>query len=133
MPPHDPLELVEDPRLKRLFERARDVLRDRSITRFCFLGLGLDPLTTKPELLFCITSDWDQITSFGALPMTPNIEGKIAAIPLSKFHLKSQAMQVLGNRWMLPAGAACLHLCHAQFEVLFDHLGVADSQAVNLA
>lgn len=93
------------------------------------LGLGLDPVTTKPELLCAIVLnlaqfrmtcdtvfDWERETG------SVNKEGKVKWRPLSQESLRSLANNGIAGKPTLPAGAACMLLAADRLEVLLDHV-----------
>ncbi len=69
-----------------------------------YLGLGFDPLTTKPEILTVVVLDCSKVRFGSSVYQTPNWEGQVERIPLSKENLIKYGQHVSS---MLPAGAAC--------------------------
>lgn len=90
--------------------------------RFYLLGVGLDPVTTKPEILVAIVIDWRKAARrwrHGDIPFGHkfNEEGKASPRPLSREELRIWALappQKLDDTDQmvstLPAGAACMLL-----------------------
>ena len=82
-----------------------------------YLGMGFDPLTTKPEVLVSIVIDWKAITrakpSLSKGNFIQSIEqnyegGTVHPVPLSPENLLREAKQGRFGKPVLPAGAACM-------------------------
>lgn len=92
--------------------KGMEVLTDPKLTELHLLGLGLDPLTTKPEILFLMVTDWQQLTGLDPLTGRKRLEprwgpeGKPSFVELSRKALADPA----GRDDTLPAGQACLRL-----------------------
>lgn len=71
--------------------------------KFFYLGCGLDPVSTKPELLCCLVLDLRDKQRFESVS---NFEGKAHSISLSSDHLREWSER----EDVLPAGQACLRL-----------------------
>lgn len=83
-----------------------------SNAKFFFLGLGLDPLTTKPEILTCIVIDGSKVGSEINLDFKDNFEGEHFIVPFTKEDIR----KYLQDENTLPAGAACLAIIEKQYE-----------------
>jgi hypothetical protein len=92
-----------------------DKLYDAKVSRIYLTGLGLDPLNTKPELLFVLVTDWQELIERTAFKPSPNLEGRVQFIKLTSADRLLEESK--GNK-MLAAGAACLRLGHLHFGVL---------------
>ena len=77
-----------------------------------FLGLGLDPLTTKPEILTCIVIDGSKVGREINLNFKDNFEGEHFIVPFTKEGIR----KYLQHENTLPAGAACLAIIEKQYE-----------------
>lgn len=77
-----------------------------------FLGLGLDPLTTKPEILTCIAIDGSKVGREINLNFKDNYEGEHFMVPFTKEGIR----KYLQHENTLPAGAACLAIVEKQYE-----------------
>ncbi|MGE5565445.1 MAG: hypothetical protein ACM3YN_04705 [Parcubacteria group bacterium] len=104
-----------DPMAEEPYASALKVFRDKRHTRIYFLGLGLDPVTTKPELLFVAISSWRRLVEANGLKLSPNGEGKVKMLALSKERLAQEA----ATSDMLAAGAACMSLAAEHYDALF--------------
>jgi hypothetical protein len=86
------------------------------------LGLGLDPLTLKPELLVAIVVDWNRVISReGAieLKIEANYEGKALPWDLGqRSRLAAILAQPPGGKPWLPAGAAAVQLALRHYDAL---------------
>lgn len=96
---------------RKLFDRGR----------LYFMGLGIDPLTTKPELLTCLLIDdssSDNNEADGSLweKLEDNFEGKRFMVPFSDSNLE----RYINDEKMLPTGAACLILAKEHFSKLLQ-------------
>ncbi|MFC3713970.1 hypothetical protein ACFOMD_15460 [Sphingoaurantiacus capsulatus] len=84
-------------------------LRNPQIARFYLTGLGLDPLTTKPEILAVGVLDMAALRRRTSARMVRgNFEGVMHPIKLTKDALREQALSEAIQPPMLPAGAAAL-------------------------
>jgi hypothetical protein len=84
--------------------------------RLFYFGLGLDPLTTKPEILTCVVIRMEELSSLGlSIENIPgNHEGKIVRAKLKK----NELFDLAKHEQMLPAGASCLMLAGQHFQTL---------------
>lgn len=101
-------DFMELPELKKLAASFED-----GSTTLWHMGFGLDPATTKPELLCLMILDAKAvgITSYDEF-FKENWEGKYFPVMWNKKAIKAWAAE----ERMLPAGAACLELAHTKFE-----------------
>jgi hypothetical protein len=118
-------DFFDDPSVKLA---VNNIFRDRKIARVFFLGLGLDPATTKPEILVSIVIDWQKVLrkdwtgfmptrrnkrgetimdNFG-LYLEANYEGTIRRPDLTREALMAEKIHPYDGKTVLPAGAACL-------------------------
>lgn len=89
--------------------------------QFYLLGIGLDPLTTKPEVLVAIVVDWPKARMAGGkgdLAMPGNYEGKAIPKDLSRKALKEILEHPHPNKPWLPAGRACIELALQHYDLL---------------
>jgi hypothetical protein len=108
---------------------------DDPSARIYLLGFGLDPVTTKPEVLVCIVIDWARVRRRIARPkLRFNWEVRSRAadkprhrwVTLSRAELMRQAkgrVQALENGVLLdtfPAAAACMQLTAAHLDEILD-------------
>ena len=108
---------------------------DDPSARIYLLGFGLDPVTTKPEVLVCIVIDWARVRRRLARPkLRFNWEVRSRAnkprhrwVTLSRAELMRQAqgrVQALENGVLLdtfPAAAACMQLTAVHLDdILYD-------------
>jgi hypothetical protein len=78
--------------------------------------MGLDPLTTKPEILVAMVIDWKVVSEGnGKLNskyfkeiIEQNYEGDVRDIPLSRERLFEEATRTRAAGSILPARQACL-------------------------
>lgn len=90
-----------------------DLLVKRSLGRAYYLGMGLDCLTAKPEILTALVFDKEAVDVFlRGCKFKDNFEGEHAA---AEFSEEALGMYIKDNK-MLPAGAACLYLVKKNFE-----------------
>ncbi|RME95762.1 MAG: hypothetical protein D6773_18065, partial [Alphaproteobacteria bacterium] len=86
-----------------------------------FLGMGFDPLTTKPEILVSIVVDWERVAFAPDNPrlghqsfekdMEKNFEGgEVHFEEATSDNLKKEAIEGRNGKPALPAGAACMLL-----------------------
>ncbi|UAB91545.1 hypothetical protein I5192_20130 (plasmid) [Ruegeria sp. SCSIO 43209] len=96
---------------------VRTIFKTPGCAEIYYLGMGFDPLTTKPEVLVSIIIDWKAITR--ARPalskgnfiksIEQNYEGgTVHPVPLSPENLVREAKQGRYGKPVLPAGAACM-------------------------
>ena len=76
-----------------------------------FLGLGFDPLSTKPGLLSALVIDASRIPE-PALEFIHNWEGKLLPEPLKDLERRSRDFR------LIPDGATCLRLAHRHLDFL---------------
>jgi hypothetical protein len=92
--------------LKRKSIRKYHYLITQNRAKVFYLGIGLDCLTLKPEILTAIIfklKDFDEL--FGGVNLKPNNEGIPYAVDLTRDNLKSYSKDIT----MLPAGAGCMY------------------------
>lgn len=117
------------PEFKTLFIPSPDGER---IAKIFLLGVGIDPVTTKVEVLIAIVMDWRAARAqIDKLELIPNYEGKVKRIRFlpsiaeRKEQLQKEAMGFIHAPWgaslpALPAGAACFQLAAAHYETLME-------------
>ncbi len=99
------------------------------VAKVYLLGAGIDPVTTKVEILISIVVDWCAARAkISDLRLKPNYEGKVKPIRFKRFTLerkeqlraqaKDQQSTTLGSLPVLPAGAACFQLAAEHYEAL---------------
>jgi hypothetical protein len=106
-------DFIEHPEIKPLI----DTFFRRPAAKIFLLGVGLDPVTTKPEILAAIVVDWQKIETTAELHIETNYEGTAKYIDLSYDELITQA-EMPRSKPMLPAGKAALLLAADHFDVL---------------
>ena len=98
------------------------IFRKDGVAALFFLGVGFDPLTTKPEILVAIVIDWarvmkdprtwdvvlDRDQRSKGLKILGNYEGKIRYCELTEENLEQEAVHSFRGHPVLPAGKACL-------------------------
>lgn len=95
------------------------VFRETGVAKAHLLGIGLDPVTTKPEVLVALVVDWQKFQQKVAnFPIKQNYEGKIEYCDLTRDRLLVEAQGGAEGKPVQPAGAACLLLAHKFFESL---------------
>jgi len=102
----------EDPELQRLKE-----LFDMPAIRLFFLGIALDCVTTKPEILTVLLVNRENLKSIRGKPIS-NWEGHHESVSFSKEQLR----EWMSHDVMLPAGAGCLALAHRHFDEITEEL-----------
>jgi len=117
------------PEFKTLFLPAAD---GGIIAKIFLMGAGIDPVTTKVEVLIAIVVDWRAARSrIAKLELVPNYEGKVRRVRFlsstseRKEQLRHEAMGFIHAPWgvplpALPAGAACFQLAAAHYETLME-------------
>jgi hypothetical protein len=92
-----------------------DALDDGKLAKLFFLGIGIDPLNTKPEILTCLILDYTKLSQKGFRIRQPGSwEGTVGEANLSKPQLERHGR--LQN--MAPGGAACLLLAAESLDVM---------------
>lgn len=110
-------DFIEHPEIKPLID---NVFRGLAAKIF-LLGVGLDPVTTKPEILAAIVVDWQRLNTATTLHIEENYEGDAIYIDLSREELVTQA-EMPRSKPMLPAGRAALLLAAAKFDALMNSI-----------
>lgn len=97
---------------------VNQIFRKPKVAKVFYLGIGFDPVTTKPEILVCIvvnwravsSMDWREVTgqSFQGLKIVGNYEGEIKFREFTRERLLAEATRPHDKGSVLPAGAACL-------------------------
>lgn len=82
------------------------------------LGLGLDPVTTKPEILVAIVADWARASTKIVLRIDENYEGEAKFHDLTRENLLDQAEMPRRKKPLLPAAKACLLLAAEHYKIL---------------
>lgn len=89
------------------------------------LGVGLDPVTTKPEILVAIVVDWRaasnkylQRSHALSLKVEENYEGEVSFIDLTRDNLLREASRPRRGTTVLPAGAACMLMAARHYDAL---------------
>lgn len=122
-------------------QRAVDAIFLSGRAKVFLLGVGLDPLTTKPEILVAIVVDWwavvkdrrleryvtersedDGRDKFIPLKIKENYEGVVRFPPLSRESLEREAAFPHDKKPVLPAGAACLRRAAMHYEFLIKQV-----------
>jgi hypothetical protein len=96
--------------------------RDAGRAKVNYLGIGLDPLTWKPEILMVTVFDADVFDSIFASIVKENDEGKLifrddrttAGIPFTEDNVDHR----IRHGRMLTAGKACLYLAWRHRQIL---------------
>lgn len=89
--------------------------------QFYLLGVGLDPLTTKPEFLVAIVVDWPKAQRAGGsdvLKIEANYEGTAIPHDLSREALREILDNPPWGKPWLPAGRACIELAIQNYDYL---------------
>lgn len=89
--------------------------------RFFFMGVGLDPVTTKPEVLVAIVVDWPKAQMAGgkeALAIKSNYEGSARPMDLTRAALQEFLDHPHPPKPWLPAGRACIELALRHYDFL---------------
>lgn len=110
-------DFIEHPEIKPLIDK---VFR-KPAAKIFLLGVGLDPVTTKPEILAAIVVDWQKIDTAAELHIETNYEGTAKYIDLSRDELVTQA-EMPRSKPMLPAGKAALLLAAKHFDFLMNSI-----------
>ena len=90
------------------------------------LGVGLDPVTTKPEVLIAIVANWRKALAGGVSRLNFNWEGQGDWVELSAENLQREARGNIrtssaGVRLpTLPAGAACMQIAARHLDFLIS-------------
>ncbi|MFC1864966.1 hypothetical protein ACFLYG_03985 [Chloroflexota bacterium] len=84
----------------------------KGLIKVYFLGIGLDCLTTKPEILTALVLERETVDSFLWNEFKDCFEGQHFEVEFSKEQLK----RFLEDERIAPAGAACLWLTEKNFE-----------------
>jgi hypothetical protein len=95
-----------------------DVFFRNGAAKVYLLGGGLDPVTTKCEILFAVVVDWAKAATKMQLRFEENYEGRIRLIDLSREKLRSEAARPMGNKPFVPSGKACLLLAAKHYNFL---------------
>lgn len=93
-------DFVSDPRLNWIIFGLYS-----GAVKIYYFGLGLDPLTLKPEILTCLVINATMFPDF-AVSIRNNFEGRSFQVELTDEQLQKWS----AKPEMLPAGAACLEL-----------------------
>jgi hypothetical protein len=86
------------------------------------LGVGLDPLTTKPEILVAIVANWAKASEKMELKIEENYEGNAQFYDLSRENLLREANKARAKKSLLPAGKACLLLAAENYDFLINQV-----------
>ncbi len=90
-------------------------LVDRGLGKAYYLGMGLDCLTTKPEILTALVFDRKDVEVFlGGCKLIDNYEGEHVEVDFDE----SELDKYIRDERTLPAGAGCLLLVKRKFEFL---------------
>jgi hypothetical protein len=111
-----------DPLDSDKFKPVVDPIFRSGASKVYLFGVGLDPVTSKPEILLVNIVDFDRVPISDRLrlhALAPNWEGKFEPHELKKQQITTQLTLSRSNdmKW-LPAGKACL----MQFQEHFDDL-----------
>jgi hypothetical protein len=127
-------ELFDKEEAHRLIKRGGDFIEHSEIkplvdtvfrrpaAKVFILGVGLDPVTTKPEILVAIVVDWQKIETRMELHIETNYEGTAKFIDLSRDELLIEANRPRREKPMLPAGKAALLLAAKHYEFLIESI-----------
>lgn len=88
--------------------------------RIFLLGVGLDPVTTKPEVLVAIVVNWKKATRTMELKIETNYEGKAIYVTATKEKLFEAANLFRPAKHLLPAGKSCLLLAALHYDLLMS-------------
>jgi len=88
--------------------RVISSLLDKRIAKLFFFGVGLDPITTQPEILTCLVLNMRDLLARIDLkdPFQNNYEGKYRTGSLTA----NQLEELAANESTMPGGAACMLL-----------------------
>lgn len=104
------VSFLDHPEVKPIVDK---VFRKDGVAKIYLMGMGLDPVTTKLEILVAIVVDWKKfMTRAEGLKIEANYEGKIVHRELTKDMLLAAATRGEDGRPVLPAGSACLLMAH---------------------
>jgi hypothetical protein len=92
--------------------------RTSKFARVYLLGVGLDPVTTKPEILVAIVVDWMSVIKKITLKVEQNYEGKVHLVDLSYKNLLREANAERVEKSLNPAARACLLQAAKHYELL---------------
>lgn len=108
----------------------RQTVNGRKVADIFLLGVGIDPVTTKPEILVAIVMDWNRASQkIAGLRLINNYEGRAkpvrfrSSVAERKEQLRKEARGFLRSPWGKPlptlaAGAACFLLAAEHYESL---------------
>ena len=92
-------------------------LIEKNLGKVYYLGMGLDCLTTKPEILTALVFDKEAVDILlGGCNFEDNFEGEYQEVEFSE---EALSMYIQDER-ILPAGAACLWLVRKNFKFFRD-------------
>lgn len=104
------VSFLEHPEVKPIVDK---IFRKDGVAKVYLMGMGLDPVTTKPEMLVAIVVDWNQFMIHAeGLKIEANYEGIIKHRELTKENLLEASIRGENGKPVLPAGAACLLMAH---------------------
>ncbi len=97
-------------------EKTQEIFEARSTgnIKIYYLGIGFDPLTTKPGLLSAMIIDWNKNRNLLNSGFTANWEGKFETMKFDRENL----LKIVRMESALPFGAACC----LQAINLYEHL-----------
>src|SRR3990172_5443170 len=100
---------------KIFFIGAFSSILENRRARLYFFGVGLDPITTKPELLTCLVLNMDDVLRrVVRIPFINNFEGEIDVAELSSGQLEVMSH----NPRTISTGAACMRLAGRHLSTL---------------
>jgi hypothetical protein len=108
-------DFTQHPEIKPLV----DMFFRKSVAKVFLMGVGLDPVTTKPEILVALVIDWEKVTGTTELHFDTNYEGTAQYCDLSRDDLLLHA-NMPRPKPLLPAGKACLLLAAESFDLLIN-------------
>jgi hypothetical protein len=115
-------EFLELPEIRPLVEAF---FGPKGAAKVYLLGVGLDPVTTKPEILVAIVVDWlsasNQYLAHSnalSLKVEANYEGEVSFIDLTRDNLLREALRPRQGATVLPAGAACMLMAARHYDFL---------------
>ncbi len=129
LPKRQPQDFLDQPGVRTIVDAFFRGTRNRPpCARVFLLGVGLDPVTTKPEILTAVVVNWRRAVSNDIGGITWNWEGQGDWVNLSAESLLREARGYVrtsksGQKLStLPAGAACLQLAARHLPLLLGEV-----------
>lgn len=118
-------EKIREKRFDQVFPTSHFLdLEDEGFIAVYLLGMGLDALTLKPEVLTAIVANRNKLEE-GFDEWKPNWEGKLRAVELTADSLSDW----ITHDQMLPAGAGCLALFRSKYHDIYNQ---TDDEKIDL-